>query len=495
MATKKKQNLIQSFLLSTKQYPILIAIASGLYPLLYYFTRNFHFVNSIRHLAYFSFIFLLVPMVLFVVSNKISELPRLYKWKKYVLPFLNFFFFLFFIMICRYAGIDKKITVLIFPIALIASFFLYKYFKKIVIIQLILAVIGLFTFANTLINKPVYSSEWLQQPDDINEVVFKTKPNIYLIQPDGYVNFSELKKGYYQLDNTDFEDYLETNGFTNYPDFRSNYSSTLSSNSALFAMKHHYYNGAVHPDEGLNAREVIVSGNTVLEVFKNNGYKTHLVLEAPYIMINKPAIGFDESNIKQNEIPYIGNGFANKRDVIKDLKGYLELKEEKPSFFFIEYFKPGHINNSKSRSSGKEIEKQKWIESLQIANSKLIEIIDEIKKQDTNGIIIILSDHGGYVGFDYSMQIYTKTIDRDLIFSIFGSNLSIYWPENIKPKQNDKLKSTVNVFRFLFSNLSNEERYLQNLEKDESYMVIFEGAPKGIYKYIDENKEVTFEKK
>jgi hypothetical protein len=495
MATKKKQNLIQSFLLSTKQYPVLIAIASGLYPLLYYFTRNFHFVNSAGHLAYFSFVFLLVPIILFVVSNKLSKMQRMYKWKKYILPFLNFFFFLFFIMICRYAGINKKITLLIFPIALIASFFLHKFLKKIVIIQLILAVIGLFTFANTFINKPVYSSEWLQQPDDISKVVFKTKPNIYLIQPDGYVNFSELKKGYYQLDTNDLEDYLVKNGFTNYPDFRSNYSSTLSSNSALFAMKHHYYNGAVDPDEGLNAGEVFVSEITVLEVFKSNGYKTHLVLEAPYIMINKPTIGYDESNIKQNEIPYIGNGFANKRDVINDLKSYLELDEEKPSFFFIEYFFPGHINNRKSNSRGKEVEKEKWIENLDLANSKLIEMIDEIKKHDTNGIIIILSDHGGYVCFDYSMQIYTKKIDRDLIFSIFGSNLSIYWPENLYPKQNDKLKSTVNVFRFLFSNLSNEERYLQNLEKDESYMVIFEGAPKGIYKYIDENKEVTFEKK
>lgn len=495
MATKKKRNIIQSFLLSSKQYPILIAIASGLYPLLYYFTRNFHFVNSTGHLAYFFFIFLLVPILLFVVSNKISKMPALYKWKKYVLSFLNFFFFLFFIMICRYAGINKKITVLIFPIAVAASFFLYKYLKKIVIIQLILAVIGLFTFVNTIINLPVYSSDWLQQPDDISKVVFKTKPNIYLIQPDGYVNFSELKKGHYQTDNTDFEDYLATNGFTNYPDFRSNYSSTLSSNSALFAMKHHYYNGAIHPDEGLNAREVIVSRNTVLEVLKSNGYKTHLVIEAPYIMINKPTIGFDESNIKQSEIPYIGNGFANKRDVFSDLKGYLELNEEKPSFFFIEVFDPGHINNRKSNSRGKEIEKEKWIENLQTANSKLIKMIDEIKKHDANGIIIILSDHGGYVGFDYSMQMYTKTNDRNLIFSIFGSNLSIFWPKNIHPKQNDKLNSTVNVFRFLFSNLSEDERYLQNLEKDESYMVIFEGAPKGIYKYIDENKEITFEKK
>ena len=62
-----------------------------------------------------------------------------------------------------------------------------------------------------------------------------------MIQPDGYVSFSELKKGYYNYDNTDFEQWLSHQGFSLHHNFRSNYYSTLSANSSLFAMKHHYY--------------------------------------------------------------------------------------------------------------------------------------------------------------------------------------------------------------------------------------------------------------
>lgn len=494
MTDRKNQNFINSFLSNNKQYPVLVAIAAGLYPIFYYFTRNFLFVNSWEHLGFFSVLFILLPISLFVLSNKLFKIKALQKWEKYVLAFLNIFFFLFYLMICKYAGINKKVALLILPIALIGSYFLFKYLKKIVIIQLILAVIGLFSFVLSLLNRPVYSNEWTLQPDSISEAIFKTKPNVYLIQPDGYVSFSEIKKGFYQIDNSEFEEYLNKNGFTNYPNFRSNYPSTLASNTALFTMKHHYYNGAIHPNEALNARGILVSKNTVLDVFKNNGYKTHLIIESPYIMINRPKIGYDVSNISRSEIPFIGKGFNNKRDVFQSLKNYLE-EETIPKFFFVEFFNPGHIRNHKSESKGKEGEKEKWKESLSYANKRLMEIIDEIKKHDNNGIIIILSDHGGYVGFDYSMQMYTKTTDRDLIYSIFGSNLSILWPDSKKPKFNDNFKSSVNVFRLLFSYLSENEQFLLNLQEDESYMVITKGAPKGIYKYIDTDGEITFEKK
>ena len=81
------------------------------------------------------------------------------------------------------------------------------------------------------------------------------------------------------------------------------------------------------------------------------------------------------------------------------------------------------------------------------------------------------------------------------MYSILGSNLSIHWPDNNIPKFDKNMKSAVNVFRFLFSYLSKEEKYLDHLEEDGSYLLIFNGATKGIYKCIDENGNITFEKK
>ena len=77
-------------------------------------------------------------------------------------------------------------------------------------------------------------------PDDVASVVFKKKPNVYFIQPDGYTSLSEIEKGHYNMDASEIRGLLADNGFKLYNNFRTNYSSTLSTNSAIFSMKHHY---------------------------------------------------------------------------------------------------------------------------------------------------------------------------------------------------------------------------------------------------------------
>ena len=170
------------------------------------------------------------------------------------------------------------------------------------------------------------------------------------------------------------------------------------------------------------------------------------------------------------------------------------MEAKDPEFYFIEFFNPGHIANHKSKSSGAQGEKEKWLESLKVANQTQADLIEIIKKEDPNGLIIILSDHGGYVGLDYSEAMRVKTADRDAIYSIFSSNLSIHWPNNEIPPFDENLKSAVNVFRVLFSYLSEDEKYLDHLQDDGSYILIYEGAPKGAYQYINAEGEITFKK-
>jgi|TARA_Y100000385_G_scaffold75085_1_gene75885 hypothetical protein len=43
--------------------------------------------------------------------------------------------------------------------------------------------------------------------------------------------------------------------------------------------------------------------------------------------------------------------------------------------------------------------------------------------------------------------------------------------------------------------LSGNQKYLNSMEEDESYMIIKKGAPKGIYKYIGNQWKITFEKR
>jgi len=486
---------LSKFLNSEKDIPILAAVGAGLYPIFFYFSNNYTLINTWGHIGFFVLFFLLLPIIGFVIANKIFKKSIFAKWQKYVLPFLNIFVFLFLLKVCLYAGLQKKLILVILLVSTLFAFFMYKHLKKAIIIQLILAVIGIFTLIPAVISQLNYSSEWMKQPDDIVSAEFIKKPNVYFIQPDGYVNFSELENNkYYKVDNGDFKDFLVENNFKNYPDFRSNYASTLASNSATFMMKHHYYNKGSSFSEAVNARNVIISDNAVLNTFKRNGYKTHFLAELPYLLLNRPEMGYDYSNFSTSDVAYIGTGLGDRKDIIEPLKESIGIELERPKFFFIEIFNPGHIHGRKIDSKGVEGERQLWKESLQNANKILKKTIAHILDMDPNALIIIMADHGGFVGMKYTSQTYEKVQDRDIIYSIFSSQLSIHWPEGKIPEYDSNFVSSINVFRILFAYLSGEQSYLDNLQPDESYVLIREGAPKGTYKYIDDDGNIVFEK-
>lgn len=491
MSGRKDKSILSKFLEDPRPYPVLAAVAAGLYPVFFYFNNNFTLVNSWEHLGYFTLVFLVIPIIVFIAANKLAGLTVFTKWQKYVLPFLNMFVFLFLLKLCLYAGLQKKLILVIIVIAGLFAWFLHRHLKKVMVLQFVLAAIVFFNLVPTVIKQLNQSDDWMNLPDDITAATFTKKPNVYFIQPDGYVNFSEIDKGYYEIDNSEFKSYLLAQGFKNYDGFRTNYASTLSSNSATFSMKHHYYNRGTSFSEAINARDAIVSKNAVLEIFANNGYTSHFIAEKPYLLLNRPKLGFTHSNFSYDDIPYISTGLATRRDVTEDLKTFLASGED-PKFFFIEFFNPGHITNKKRNSDGKESEKAKWVESLTEANRRLKELISTIRSSDDNALIIIMGDHGGFVGLDYTNEIYQKITDRDKVYSIFSSQLSILWPEDASA-YDAGLDSSVNVFRVLFSFLSENKNYLSHLEKDESFVVLRDSEFEGVFKYISDDGSVSFE--
>ena len=495
MQAKKKQGFFSFFFKKESVFPITAAIAAGLYPLLFYYTNNYKMINSWGHLGYFVCVFLLLPIVVFFVASKISGIGFFKRIQPFVLPFLNFFFFFFYVNIALYAGFSWIRTLVVFGIAVLLTFFLRKFFKKIIVFQLILALIGIFTLVPVVINQLNYSKEWMKQPDTIESAVFKKKPNIYFIQPDGYVNFSELKKGNYKIENSEFENFLAENNFKNYPNFRSNYAATLPTNSSVFMMKHHYYNEGSDFTETIDARNVIISDNSVLRILKNNGYRTFFISEQPYFLTNKPKLGYDFSNFSLKEIEFLTTGIGEPKDVIAPFKNYLKEYPEGPNFFFVEIFNPGHITNTTADSKGIEGERQHYIESLRESNKKLTELTKTILANDPEALIIIMADHGGFVGMDNTAESYKKNTDQDFVNSIFSTILAIHWPNGEIPKFDNKLKTSVNLFRILTSHLSENDSYLSNLQADKSYIIINFDAPQGVYEYINENGTVVFIKK
>lgn len=490
----KKKKVASEFSKYSNWFPVLAGVAAGLYPLLFYYTNNYKMINSWSHLGYFISIFLLLPIVVFFVAHKISQIGLLKKLQPFVLPLLNFFFFFSYLNVALYAGFSWLRTLIVFAIAVLFAVLLRKFFKKIIGFQLILAVIGIFTLTPVVINQLNYSKEWMEQPDDIEAAVFKKRPNIYFIQPDGYANFSELKKGFYNIGNSVFESFLEENNFKNYPGFRSNYAATLPTNSAIFMMKHHYYNNGSDFTETIDARKVIVSDNSVLRILKNNGYRTFFLTEQPYFLTNKPKLGYDFCNFSTEEISFVTTGIGDPKDVIAPFKNYMETYPEGPNFFFVEIFNPGHITNTPADSKGVAGEREHYIESLRESNKKLTELTQTILAKDPEALIVIMADHGGFVGMVSTQESYAKSSDPNFVNSIFSTILAIHWPNGQAPEYDAELKSSVNLFRILTAYLSEEPAYLENLQKNGSYIVINFGAPQGIYEYLDDDGKLVFKK-
>ncbi len=488
------RSLLTKFINSPKDFTVLTAIAAGLYPIIFYYSRNFNMVNSWGHIGYFIVVYLLFPILIFVVAKKLARLPVFVKYEKYVLPFLNIFSFLFILKTFLYVAPERKIIVGIFIVAFLFARFLYKHLKKVVVIQLILALIGLFTVGQEIYAKAMYSKAWQEQPDNIEDVVFKKKPNVYFIEPDGYVSFSELKAKLYRYDNSKFEGYLKENNFKTYPGFRTNYNTTLASNGATFMMKHHYFDFNTSREEVEDAKVIIISDNPVLNAFKRNGYETYFLSESHYFLLNRPVMGYDHSNIDYSVIPYLHNGMDEEEEVLEPFFEFLNDGIDSPKFFFIQILKPWHVSSHESTSEGIEVERVKYFERLEVANDMIAQMADNILSKDPGALIVIMADHGGSVGLDYTMESQKKTLDKDIINSIYSTNLTIHWPNNEAPKYDNRLKSNVNMFRVLFSYLSENENYIQNLQPDTSFIVLNEGTESGVYKYFDASGNIVFEK-
>ena len=486
------RNKIIFFLASKREIPILAGLAAGLYPLVYYYDKNFTLINSWNQFFFFLFIYILIPIITFYVIYKIfSKTSLLSKYGSYVLPILNLCLFAFLAVITTY-GFNKKVFVFAVLIAFVLAVLLKNHFKKIVVFQLLLAALVFPKLLPDFYRYITYSKAWIQQPDAIEEVVFKKKPNVYIIQPDGYANFSELRKDNYNFDNSDFESFLVKNDFKLYENFRSNYFSTLSSNSSMFAMKHHYYNTPISGmNELYNARDIIVGNNPVVSIFKKNNYKTFLLLEKSYLLLNRPKVNYDYSNLENHEISFFSRGYNALKDISQDLETVISKNENTNNFYFVEKMKPGHIATYKRDSGGAEKERLNYIIEIEEANVWLKQIINIINKKDPKSLIVIVADHGGFVGMDYTLQSKEKQTKTELIETVFTAALAIKWPDR-EPDFDDRLKTNVNLFRILFSYLSDNEIYLKNLQEDKSYTVIEKGSDFGVYELINEKGEVVF---
>jgi hypothetical protein len=260
----------------------------------------------------------------------------------------------------------------------------------------------------------------------------------------------------------------------------------------MFTGQHHYFDGGEMGMELYNARNIIVGNNPVLKSFKANGYELNLILQHRYLLLNYPNLIYDRSNITHDQLSFLPD-YAYDADFTADFLDLLEMEVEEPQFFFVEILEPGHITNDSQWYKGEEIERADYQQKLQTINGKLETIIDHIITKDPNGIILLVADHAGFLGFDHSLRTYKEKIDSlELKQTIFSALLAVRGPEALK-EQMQTVNSSIAVFPVLFSYLTDHNLNVEELDQS-SYQLIRQGEHKGVWRYFDDEGNAVEEK-
>lgn len=295
------------------------------------------------------------------------------------------------------------------------------------------------------------------------------------------------------MTNFGMDDWLKERGFTVYPNIRSNYADTLSSNISIFEMRHHYYERHKLSGEVYFGRRIIAGDNFVVNFFEKNGYETYLLNFANYLTFDGCFYSYCHTMPKTVSL-FGAEPFIAPDDVDRwanSVNSTLERFPKDRRFVFIEHsMSPAHISYTQGESRGREKERRRYESKLREANRWLQAVIEEIQRTDPDPLIILMADHGAYVGYDYVQQATTLTEDPDLIRSSFSIYLAIRWPTTYDGRFDDKFATPVNVFRYIFSFLTDTDSFLSSREEDVSYLNITEPKP-GIYAAIDESNRVV----
>jgi hypothetical protein len=488
----KFKDKIDNHIKSNKDTPFLAAFICALTPLLFYYSNNYWAVNSWSHLLYFTSLCLGTFFVIFsLVYYGFRASTKLKKYTSHVLFFLVVSILVTFLWHTFFVTITRRIVlfVLLTGVYFLISFKPREFYKKIIIVLIVFSSLSLFKVL-ILFYEDVKPEYWLQQPDAIENVKLQSQPNIYLIQPDGYVAKEVLEKAPYNF-KSDLYDWLSANDFKVYDGFRSNYPASLTSNASLFGMKQHKFASMLLPEiEMANAREVITTSNPVISIFKSNNYRTYFIAQDEYFQQNRKQKAFDYFNIQKSDFPFFTKGDSDKRIVFSDLKIAMQQHNQLPKFFFIEKLLPHHVGFYNTEASI-IIEAERYNERIDEVNVWLKNIINYITAEDKNAIIVILADHGGWVGLKSYNDLFSNTKPA-LITSTFSNLAAIRWNGHLVDDFDKDLKTNVNLFRVLFASLSKNAKYLEHLEDNSSYNLKLNSVGvKYVKQVIDTNGQIV----
>lgn len=336
-------------------------------------------------------------------------------------------------------------------------------------------------------------SELVVLPETSPKLDYRSNPNIYFLIFDSYPS-QRILKHYYSYNDSSFVNDLILKGFDVNQNARSNYCFTGASIASTLSMRY------LHLD---NEFKTAYNQDNYISKFYDDNYVINRLESEGYDIVsnfNKEDKSFtNEKSLFLDDFVQLVIHLSMFRVIEKDLVvNQLRIDTESRLQFlkdFIPGDKPVFVNmhimiphspfifrHDGSRPKyfesafGKFEDKDKFVEQVRFASSEIIKIIDSIKANDPNAIIIVQADHG--YGGDDDMKYLNRNSTgafndmRERIPPLyyldqrFGILSAIYSPISLGIKENS---TPVNLFRFIFNKLFNENNdYLP----DNSYFAL-----------------------
>lgn len=301
------------------------------------------------------------------------------------------------------------------------------------------------------------------------------KPNIYLIVVDEYAGEDQLKSTFH-CENHLFFNGLSALNFSVIKYSKSNYSSTPFSIASLMSMSfHNELSNFEYTDENLKYCFTKISKSNVVSGLKSAGYQffnySIFDIEGENSLISKTFLKSGTqlitsqtlwNRVKRDLYENFVFRYMRKTSLYKHLimQDYYsnELLYDRttaqaikhsgiPKFVYTHLLMPhfpyyfnsdGKLNSIEKLGPENLKNKTLYLEYLQYANTKILDLLNKLISEDKNAIVVLLSDHG-----------YRYANDGNMIYS----NLLAIYDKQHYILDIESLHSNVNVFRLLFNSL------------------------------------------
>ena len=342
------------------------------------------------------------------------------------------------------------------------------------ILNVIAITIVLILISNVVVyftDNPMNESEGYFQNVPILEKEVVSKPDVFTIILDEFSGNEQLKMDFgYNLNS--FNQNLEDRGFVIPKITLSNYPNTALSMPSLLNMSYLDFLTVEFDEKSKDMRTPLKlkNQNKVMKIFKTNGYEITtfyggLDATGDALLVDEKLCSFGTINTdlrKNFVLTYLPITYFN--NILLDNFQYEKLEcifsyiddydtiESQPRYVHAHLRLPHHpflydSDGNKVTKIHEENDKVAYLEQLKFTEKKVLKLIDTIQEENSQAVIILLSDHGyrPYINWE-------NPSDDDLIRG-FSVITAFNFPE--KEIRNMEKSSLVNVFRIFFNEYFN----------------------------------------